>query len=370
MALLFKMKLRLTLTLLALFSLKAFSQNTFPETGNVGIGTSTPTSNLQITGSNSSSSVPIGVNLTNTAATGKAQYSASNNNGKSIDFGIFGSTVGNGLGNSGSIGGNVPLVLLTDGNIATGGTSPVSFRVGGYNSTQERVRITADGNVGIGTTAPASYVHVEGTSPTKVAFRGDNYLNGNAAPTIQLRKSRGTSVSPTSVAVGDFTSAVEGWGYNGTNFFRSSYIVSRVAGLPTVNGIPTDMIFATNGGSADAQERMRIDNAGNVGIGTLTPTEKLTVAGNVSAREIKVIATAGADFVFDEDYNLSSLKNLETFIVANKHLPEIASAKEMVNNGLNLGEFNIKLLQKIEELTLHLIRQQKEIDDLKKRDKK
>ncbi len=102
--------------------------------------------------------------------------------------------------------------------------------------------------------------------------------------------------------------------------------------------------------------------SGKVGIGTTTPDSKLTVAGNIHAREVKVTISAGADFVFHDDYNLPKLEEVEQFIKENKHLPEIASEKEMKDNGLLLAEMNIKLLQKIEELTLYTIEQQKLIE--------
>ncbi len=92
----------------------------------------------------------------------------------------------------------------------------------------------------------------------------------------------------------------------------------------------------------------------------------LTVAGGIHAREVLVTETAGgADFVFEKNFELRSLPELEEFVIQNKHLPDVPSAEQMEENGLNIAEFQINLLQKIEELTLYIIKQQKEIDELK-----
>lgn len=107
---------------------------------------------------------------------------------------------------------------------------------------------------------------------------------------------------------------------------------------------------------------------GKVGIGTATPSDGflLTVAGGINAQEILVTETAGgADFVFEDDYKLKTLFDVEEYIKQNKHLPEIPSAQQMEQDGINMGELQIKLLQKVEELTLYIIQQQKEIETLK-----
>ncbi|WP_157495078.1 hypothetical protein [Flavobacterium sp. KJJ] len=108
-----------------------------------------------------------------------------------------------------------------------------------------------------------------------------------------------------------------------------------------------------------------IKGNGYVGIGTANPTSLLTVSGNINSREVKVTVDAGADFVFENNYDLPSLNSVEKYITENKHLPEIASAHEMQKDGINLSEMNIKLLQKIEELTLYMIEMKKENEYLK-----
>ena len=120
--------------------------------------------------------------------------------------------------------------------------------------------------------------------------------------------------------------------------------------------------MTTNGGWS---EKFTIKANGNVGIGTTTPAHLLTVAGTILAREVKVEANAGADFVFSSSYPLRPLSEVEQFITENKPLPDIAPADTMIQNGVNMGEFQIQLLQKIEELTLYLIEQQKQIEALK-----
>ena len=109
---------------------------------------------------------------------------------------------------------------------------------------------------------------------------------------------------------------------------------------------------------------------GNVGIGTTnTGTWKLAVNGKIRAKEIKV-ETGWSDFVFYESYKLPTLEEVESHIKEKGHLKDIPSAKEVEKNGIFLGEMDSRLLQKIEELTLYTIQQEKEIKILKKQNSK
>lgn len=107
---------------------------------------------------------------------------------------------------------------------------------------------------------------------------------------------------------------------------------------------------------------------GNVGIGTMSPDEKLTVKGKIHTQEVRVDMAGPLvpDYVFAKDYKLKSLQEVEDYINENKHLPEIPSAQDIEKNGLMLAEMNMSLLKKIEELTLYMIEMKKENQEMKK----
>ena len=130
-------------------------------------------------------------------------------------------------------------------------------------------------------------------------------------------------------------------------------------------------------------QRNRLKNIteknGKIGIGTTKPDELLTVKGKIHTQEV-IVDLNGAiapDYVFESyfegvskinsSYELLSLPEIETYIKEFHHLPNIPSAKEIEKNGLSLKEMNLLLLEKIEELTLYTIQQQKEIDLLKEK---
>lgn len=120
------------------------------------------------------------------------------------------------------------------------------------------------------------------------------------------------------------------------------------------------------------QQVAKLDGAGNltvsgdISMGSNSDQKQLSVNGNIKARRIKVTTTEWADYVFAPSYKLKPLKEVEAYIFNNHHLPEVPSANEITKNGLDLGESQATLLKKIEELTLYIIEQNKQLEEQKK----
>ncbi|MDM8176931.1 hypothetical protein QT327_21700 [Olivibacter sp. 47] len=202
--------------------------------------------------------------------------------------------------------------------------------MGVYMASYAQNTFPTTGNVGIGTTAPYGKLQVINTEEDS---------NGKA------------------LVIGQVTSATSSnlrLGYNSTY----TWIQSHGQKPLYINELGNNLILNKT--------------TGNVGIGTTNPTEKLAVNGVIRAKEIKV-ESGWADYVFDESYELKSLGEVEAFIKNNRHLPGLPSERKVKEEGVELGEMNRLLLEKVEELTLHLIEEQKarltmekEVSDLKK----
>ncbi len=161
----------------------------------------------------------------------------------------------------------------------------------------------------------------------------------------------------------DFSTALSVRNPSGSAIFNA-YVGGPANGNTISLGTPGAMPIAFYTNSAN---RMFIMANGNVGIGTDNPANKLSVNGDIRSREVTVELINWPDYVFHKTYQLLPLNQLEEFITLNNHLPGIAPAKEMETNGLQLGDMQKKMMEKIEELTLYIIQQQKEIEQLKKR---
>ena len=136
---------------------------------------------------------------------------------------------------------------------------------------------------------------------------------------------------------------------------------------PNGSGVVIGPTYA--GSSAGAGCGLLVEN--RVGIGTSSPDAnfKLQVVGGIKTDKIQINnwTLEAPDYVFDKGYKLRSIGEVEKFIAAQKHLPEIASAKEMKEKGVDLVKMNMTLLQKVEELTLYTIAQNKKIEALERK---
>lgn len=258
-----------------------YAQNTFPSSGNVGIGTSTPSAAwfsdqyLEING------IRPTLSLNSTGGISTIQWLGSNNSQLALNY--YGNSE-NGLG------------------------------LYSYTASKEIFMILGNGNVGIGVSNPAATLQVvRGTAP------------------------------------------------GGTAVFHGSQRTSHFS-------YSTDEHTYIRGGKTDSNVFIN-DDGGSVGIGTNDPgTAKLAVSGTIASTEVKVEINPGQgpDYVFEDNYELISLDETKAYISENKHLPEIASAATMEKEGIELGDMNMKLLKKIEELTLYLIDQDEQIQELKR----
>jgi len=237
----------------------------------------------------------------------------------------------------------------TTSDVSTNASGLLAFATANGGSPVGRMIITANGNVGVGAAFPRALFDVTSAQPNITSAVLGRLPEGDNLGTYLGVQTFNTD------AVGVKSFSLEHRFFNQLNSAISFYRGGDMTG-----GF---MTFSTNQGI----EQMRIDAAGNVGIGTTSTAGeyRLSVKGAIRAQKIKVTQSDWADFVFDPSYKLPSLQEIEQYINTNKHLPDVPSAEEVKKDGIDLGEMNKILLQKVEELTLHLIEQQKELRAMK-----
>jgi hypothetical protein len=197
----------------------------------------------------------------------------------------------------------------------------MSFNTGDNNARTSRMYINSIGHVGIGTTTPNAVFSL-GSYMTRGKFA--IYDNGNYQ-----------------------------WGF-GLSYqqFEQYFTNDDINNHFSWGSVSYD-------GNGTFTELMRLNGAGNVGIGTTTPDAKLAVNGTIHSKEVKVDLTGWPDYVFKSSYHLPALTEVKIYIDRNRHLPGMPSEFEVEKNGINLGEMVKQQTKKIEELTLYLIEQQK-----------
>lgn len=257
--------------------------------------------------------------------------------------------------------GKAKVVFYSEPDTDLTGFTGFSMTFSVNNSIPLTDNIYVSGKVGIGSTAPEEKLQINGNVKVNGYMKG----NGNGGA-LRIKASSGY------IDIGSQFSSSADFKTDRDQYTFDKPIYATAGKFCAGND---SLCLQTYYGSRTipyrAYTRMTIlSNNGYVGIGTTTPQYLLDVKGTIRAAEVKVESVDNfPDFVFEKEYKLPALNEVNSFIQTNGHLPNIPSAKEVKENGMSLVEMQTKLLQKIEELTLYIIKQQQEIDALKQKNR-
>jgi predicted DNA-binding protein YlxM (UPF0122 family) len=207
-----------------------------------------------------------------------------------------------------------------------------------------------NGNVGVGTPNPDQKLTVQGG----VAIRDNGGADGGQTLYVANTTPSGVNYGAVVLAVGSGASYNTGGYFNASGASTNNFGV-RVVGPAAASGNYGIYVDAT------AQNYF----AGNVGIGTTNPQYLLSVNGQIGAKDVIVTNSGWSDYVFQPGYRLRPLSEVNAYIQANHHLPDIPSEAEVSEKGVSVNDMQKKLLAKVEELTLHMIQQEKDNQDLR-----
>ncbi len=324
--------------------------------GEVGIGTTSPASKLHL----HTTSGNCEMRLTTDATTYSHIYFGTDRDG-SLEWGHIG------LAHNG---GNKLLKIAATGNIVT----------------SNHLNIKENGNVGIGTTSPADKLDVNGIvkmsgfklttgSPEDgdvLTYNGTSgegewrtISGGGGSCLWDGDSSKIYYMGNVGIGMDNPTAKLHVAGdmkipYENKMVFGEAYIKGY---LDSYGGLK----FYGGGGGGAGNLAITVNPSGKVGIATDDPQSELAVNGTITAKEVVVTLDGWSDFVFSDKHKLMPLDKLEKHIDVNKSLPGIPTEREVLEGGVKVGDMQAKLLEKVEELTLYVIEQNKQISELEKK---